>query len=132
MAKSNASYAGIVTSWSKLAASLATNAGDLPHLEAHRQLLETLLEDAQALSSEQAQRTAEKQDVTKRLQDVLDQGQKLATFLRTGVRQHFGNRSEKLVEFGLQPFRSRSKPVEPATPPREAPAPEAGPAVAEQ
>ena len=124
MTKATTTYAGIVTKWAQLALSLEANAGDLPHLEAHRQVLETLLEEAHALSSQQALRAAEKQDVTKRLQDVLDQGQKLATFLRTGVRQHFGNRSEKLVEFGLQPFRGRTKPAEPATPPRELTAPE--------
>lgn len=124
MTKRNASYAGIVTGWAMLSASLAVNADELPHLEAHRQLLEGLLEEAHSLTSEQALRAAEKQDATKRLQDVLDQGQKLATFLRTGVRQHFGNRSEKLVEFGMQPFRSRPKPAEPVIPPRETPAPE--------
>ena len=40
------------------------------------------------------------------------------------VKQHYGSGSDKLVEFGIQPFRARSKPtvVTPTTPPP----PEAG------
>ena len=48
---------------------------------------------------------------------LLEEGLKLATFLRVGVRQHYGNRSEKLVEFGFQPFRSRRVPPPPEPPP---------------
>ena len=125
MQTKSTSYAGLVTQWAQLSAALAGNTGDIPHLENHRQLLDGLLAAAQALSTEQATHAAAKQDVSKQLQDVLNQGQKLATFLRTGIRQHFGNRSEKLVEFGLQPFRGRSKPADPARPPVELTAPEA-------
>lgn len=31
----------------------------------------------------------------------MDEGRKLSAFLKAGVRQHYGNRAEKLVEFGL-------------------------------
>lgn len=110
--------------WAHLTATMA-GSGSLPHLEAHRQLLESLLDEAQGLSATQSAHTSAKQVVTKRLQDVLDQGQKLATFLRTGIRQHYGNRSEELVAYGIQPFRGRSQPVEPARPPVEVAGPEA-------
>lgn len=125
MQTKSTSYAELVTQWAQLSAALAANTDDIPHLENHRQLLDGLLATAYALSTDQASHAAAKQEVSKQLQDVLNQGQKLATFLRTGIRQHFGNRSEKLVEFGLQPFRGRSKPAEPARPPVELTAPEA-------
>lgn len=113
-----------LTHWAHLAATMAASQA-LPHLEAHRQLLQILLDEAQELSATQSAHTSAKQVVTKRLQTVLDQGQKLANFLRTGIRQHYGNRSEELVAYGIQPFRGRPQPVEPARPPVELAEPEA-------
>ena len=43
------------------------------------------------------------------------QGRKLATYLRVGLKQNYGNRSEKLVEFGLQPLRIRHKAADTPT-----------------
>ena len=40
--------------------------------------------------------------------------------LRTIAKQHYGHGNDKLVQFGVQPLRSRPKPtVEPPTPPAE-------------
>ena len=33
----------------------------------------------------------------------------MMAFVDAGVRQHYGNRSEKLAEFGLQPFRPQPR-----------------------
>jgi hypothetical protein len=63
------------------------------------------------ISTQQAAFAASKQGATQRLQALLTDGRKLATFLRSGIRQQYGNRSEKLVEFDLQPFRARSRQV---------------------
>ena len=69
---------------------------------------------------------ATKQDA-KRLQWLLAEGRKLATFLRGGVKQRYGDRSEKLVEFGLAPFRAKAKAKTeqkpPVTPPPPTPHP---------
>ena len=40
---------------------------------------------------------------------LLAQGRKLATVLRTSVREHYGNRNQKIAEFGLQPLHTRSR-----------------------
>ena len=117
MNKSRKTYADVVTGWVSLTAGLTANSVNLPHLETHRQELLQLLAEAQALNAQQAAQTAAKQETTKELQVVLEEGLKLATFLRVGVRQHYGNRSEKLVEFGLQPFRGRRVPPPPEPPP---------------
>jgi hypothetical protein len=119
MTSKKITYAEIVAGWRDLTSGLTANGTDLTHLNTHRQLLLTLMEQSTELTAQQAVHTAAKQEVTRQLQDLLDQGQKLATYLRTGVKQHYGNRSEKLVEFGLQPFRGRRLPVSPPTPPVE-------------
>jgi len=71
-------------------------------------------EDFQALE-------AAKQESTRSLRELLVDGRKLATFLRGGVKQRYGDKSEKLVEFGLAPARPRTRasgePKPPATPP---------------
>lgn len=119
MTRTKTTYAEIIAGWRDLTAGLTANGADLTHLNTHRQLLLSLMEQSTELAAQQAVHAAAKQDVSRQIQDVLDQGQKLATYLRTGVKQHYGNRSEKLVEFGLQPFRGRRLPVSPPTPPVE-------------
>jgi hypothetical protein len=83
------------------------------------------------LTARQASLTAEKQEVTKRLVEINNEGQRLLTFVDAGIRAHYGPRSEKLVEFGQQPFRSQpriklvevvdGKPVKPGATPPEPP-----------
>lgn len=109
----------IQTDWEQVTTRLEANAADLPHLEKQRIELRNLLDEVRSLSNLQDQFKAQKQQVSKRIQEIVEVGQKLATFLRVGIRQHYGNRSEKLVEFGVQPFRGRarelkSKPEKPA------------------
>jgi hypothetical protein len=106
-----------LSGWQELASSLSANSADVPHLEGHRTQLADLLKQAQDLSTQQAALTASKQEVTKKLQGIMDDGKKVAAFLRAGVRQHYGTRAEKLVEFGLRPFRGlRRKATDPSTP----------------
>jgi hypothetical protein len=88
---------------------LAANASELPHLEAKRTRLDELLIEVKSLTAEQASLASRKQDVSKRLAEVMQEGKTLVAFLDVGVKQHFGNRSEKLVEFGMQPFRGRPR-----------------------
>ena len=102
-------YGVTVNGWERLLVSLEANRQDLPHLETHRGLLAGMVAQVREISAQQAAMAASKQEATQRLQALLAEGRKLATFLRTGVRQQYGNRSEKLVEFDLQPFRARTR-----------------------
>lgn len=47
--------------------------------------------------------------MTAELQGILNEGRRLASLLRHAMRLVYGTRSEKLVEFGLRPFRRRSR-----------------------
>jgi uncharacterized membrane protein YccC len=119
-------YGVTLNGWDRLLDPLEANAQDFPHLEAQRQELVAIRAEAREVSAEQAAMAAAKQERTKRLQTLLVEGRKLATFLRNGIRQRYGNRSEKLVEFDLKPFRGRPRPAaEPAkpAPPPPPPAP---------
>lgn len=125
--------AGKMGEWQQMSTSLTANLVELAHLEVPRSKLSALLTQAVDIHAEQAGLTARKQDASKRLRGVLEEGQRLMTGLRQMLKEHYGPRSEKLAEFGLQPFRGRKTtkkpaPVTPGTsasPPAAAPAPAA-------
>jgi hypothetical protein len=128
-------YGVTLNGWERLLASMEANAQEFPQLEIYRAKLKTMLDTMQEISAQQTAMAASKQDATKRLQGTLADGRKLANFLRNGVRQQFGNRSEKLVEFDLKPLRTRVrktaptpvvKPPMPTPPPTVTPPPTTG------
>jgi hypothetical protein len=115
-------YGVTLNGWERLLASMEANAPDFPQFESYRVQLKAKLEAARESSAHQAAMAATKQEATKRLQGTLAEGRKLANFLRNGVRQQYGNRAEKLVEFDLKPLRARVRttaeaPKPPVTPP---------------
>ena len=113
-------YSGILGDVQRFHASMETTVSQIPHLEAGRLRLGDSLGRAQDLLKQQAAMTASKQELSQQLQSAIADVRLLATLLRKGVRQHFGNRSEKLAEFGLQPFRGRKASTK-STPPPETP-----------
>jgi hypothetical protein len=102
MAKVRTVFSTVVGGWEQLLTALLANTQQFLHLEEQRNRLQQLLERARQLATEQDLHTAAKQEASKELKVILADGKKLATFLRNGVKERFGNRSEKLVEFGVQ------------------------------
>jgi hypothetical protein len=88
---------------------LAANSVELPQMEIPRGKLDGLLGEVKDLTAQQASLTAAKQEASKRLAELMRDGEALRGFLDAGVKEHYGNRSEKLVEFGLQPFRPQPR-----------------------
>lgn len=107
-----------INHWNLLGMGILANTSDLPHLESRRVQLASIAGQATDLLSQQKLQTAEKQNLSRDIEALIDQGSKIASFLRLGVKQHYGTRSEKLVEFDLPPFRGKAQPVPPpVTPP---------------
>ena len=102
-------YAVIQKSLELRSKALAANSVELPQLEVSRGKLDGLLGEVKDLTAQQASLTASKQEVSKRLAELMRNGEILQGFLDAGVKEHYGNRSEKLVEFGLQPFRPQPR-----------------------
>jgi predicted transcriptional regulator len=88
---------------------LAANSEELPYLELPRARLDAINTELKDLTVQQASLTAGKQEVSKRIADLVRAARKLLTFVDVGVKEHYGNRAEKLVEFGVQPFRSQPR-----------------------
>jgi hypothetical protein len=109
-------YAGMLGDIQRLNTALAANAADLSHLEGPRLRLEDVLNRAQEQAKQQAALTASRLESTKQLRALLTEGNRLANALRSLVKEHYGIRSEKLAEFGLQPFRGRTRKAKGETP----------------
>jgi len=109
-------YAENMREWQELLASTDANAGELPELELQREFLRNLVNQALSLLTEQALHRANKQQTSRRLQTVMGKATVLVTSMRGVIRQHYGSRNDKLVEFGLQPFRGRPRLEEPPPP----------------
>ncbi|HSS51404.1 MAG TPA: hypothetical protein VLX28_20875 [Thermoanaerobaculia bacterium] len=104
--------------WRNVATATAANASELTGTEARLTALESVLTEVDKILSEQAAFQASKQMTSQRLKILVNQGDKLTTVLKAMAKQHYGNGNDKLVEFGIQPLRSRTKPtVAPSTPP---------------
>ena len=112
------------TVWRKVSTSTAANLADLPEMAPIRVKLDDVIVEVDKILIDQSAFQASKQLSTQRLKTLLDKGNKLTNVLKAMVKQHYGSGSDKLVEFGIQPFRTRPKPVvEPPTVPTP---PEAG------
>ena len=120
-------YLNALNGWEQVAKAQEANAAEIPHMEAPLAKLRGLLEQARILTGEHHNLTATKQDVGKNLQKTLRRGQKLVDLMRTAAVEHFGADSEKLVEWGVVPFRGKARKAAakpPEKPPTEAPSPE--------
>ena len=71
------------------------------------------------LSAQHAALTTSKQEVGKKMQTLFRQVETLVSFIRTGLRQHYGKDSEQLIQFGLQPFRGFRTSEEKAAKPKK-------------
>ncbi len=111
-------YMHRVAGWEVTNTGLTANQPQVQHLDGHRVQLQEKLVRFKALSAQHAALTTSKQEVGKEMRELFSEMRTLVDFLHTGVRQHYGKDSEKLIEFGLQPFRgSRTAAPKPTLPP---------------
>ena len=113
-------YMHKVAGWEVTNTGMTANQTQLQHLETLRVSLEERTVLFKSLFAEHAALTTSKQEIAKQMQELFREVETLAALLRAAVRQHYGKDSEKLIEFGLQPFRglktSSPKPPAPEAP----------------
>jgi len=116
MAKTDRS-ASDLKEWDGLATAATANAADLPQAEIARTGLEKLRDELRELVNQRNLHQSNKQQLSQRIAKIHEEGSKLATVIRVIAKQHYGNRSDKLVEFGIAPFRGRARKAAAATQP---------------
>ncbi|HEX6902133.1 MAG TPA: hypothetical protein VF789_20620 [Thermoanaerobaculia bacterium] len=118
-------YNGVLGRWERLNQMMEVNKDDLPTLELSRQEFAKVLVRAKEVAQRQAVHIAGKQDASKELKTLITEGERMATMLQQGLKTRYGVRSEKLAEYGIQPFRGRPRKPEPdSEEPPSAPKPE--------
>ena len=118
-------YMHTVAGWEITNTGLTANQDQLQHLAGLRASLEENTGQFKNLFAQLMVLTTSKQELAKQMKELFRENEALVAFLRAGVRQHYGKDSEKLIEFGIQPFRGRTP--SPKAPAPEAPAPSAPP-----
>jgi uncharacterized coiled-coil DUF342 family protein len=110
------SLAVTLSQWEELIGACDANAEDLTDYVELREELRDLSERAKELSVQQDTLNAQKQQVTRNLDEVKERGRDIALRVRDGVRVRYGKRSAKLTEFGMRPRKGRDLPVGGETP----------------
>jgi hypothetical protein len=100
-------YKGKVEAWERLSERVAANEPELAHLETSRAKLDGLTAQARQIAATQAAQVAAKQQSSQSMKTLISEGDRLANVLLTSIKEHYGIRSEKVAEFGAQPFRGR-------------------------
>ncbi|HWM95045.1 MAG TPA: hypothetical protein VN493_30095 [Thermoanaerobaculia bacterium] len=116
-------YMNKVNGWDMVDAAVTADAPEVPQLEINLPKLRERSQRVRALYTQQAALTAAKQEVTRELNQLILEGDALVDFIKTGARAHYGKDSEKLVAYGIKPFRSRSRKSTPKLPAPETAAP---------
>jgi predicted transcriptional regulator len=88
---------------------LAANIEEIPHLAMQLSKLDEWLNLLKELTAEQARLTAARQEVSKRIAEIIDEAQRLLISVDYAVKLHYGNRSEKLLEYGVKPLRKKPR-----------------------
>jgi hypothetical protein len=109
--------------WQSLIGTVEANLEAVPQLAPFLTKLASIAEQVLEVNQRQGALRAGKQEASKQKRRLAAEGERLATLMRQALKEHFGPRAEKLTEFGLQPFRSRSgeaaEPEEPAPEPTD-------------
>jgi len=90
------------------------NAALLPGLDVVYGELAPLVIELEDLSILQDAQTAAVQQTTKDIEDRMFRARLLVTRMRNGVKLHLGTRTEKVIEFGIRPFRKADRTPKPA------------------
>lgn len=107
------SQADLTQDWTGLLDASDRNPELRQAVEPEYEALKRWLTDLQSLKAQQLDLTAQRQEVTQKLKEVITQGRDAAMRLRSMAKAKLGPRSERLVHFSVTPLRRRGarKPV---------------------
>ena len=120
------SFPDFLADWDRLIKAVRNNREILPDLEGLLGPLEAFLAEGRDLDAAKAAARAQLSQGSKRTRALMPEGRAAASRLRSALKVHFGGHSEKLVEFGVAPLRTRRlrQPADPPPPSPEIPVPQ--------
>ncbi|HYN23076.1 MAG TPA: hypothetical protein VE078_19105, partial [Thermoanaerobaculia bacterium] len=102
-------YAATVTAWRQFLDSVDEEIAQLPYVKRLVVQLEAMYGRAQELIQKRAALQAAKQAATRELQELLPNGRVAINCVRKTLRLEFGKTSERLVQYGIKPYRGRAR-----------------------
>lgn len=101
-------YMNKVNGWEKIDTAMTTNDPEVAHLGFKLPILRTNSQRMRSLYAQHAALAAARQTITQDMQRLIDEGDQIFRMLREALKDHYGKRNEKLVEFGVEPLRTPS------------------------
>ena len=102
-------YMNTVNGWEKIDTAMTANDPEVGHLGFKLPTLREKSRRMRSLYAEHAALAATRQTITQDMQRLIEEGDQIFRMLREALKDHYGKRNEKLVEFGVEPLRT---PVE--------------------
>jgi hypothetical protein len=99
-------YMNKVNGWEKMDTAMTVNDAEVAHLGFKLPALRDKAKQMRVLYAEHAALAASRQALTQKMQTLIDDGDQIFRMLREAVKDHYGKRNEKLVEFGVDPVRT--------------------------
>lgn len=115
-----------VVVWDQTSTRLGERKEEFQHLQDHRIQMEGISQQYKVLNEEYKAVSGRKLELSDEMRQLFRKGENLLSFLRMGIRQHYGPDSEKLFAFDMVPTTRRARPVrkKAAKPADPVPAPE--------
>ncbi|HWN43893.1 MAG TPA: hypothetical protein VNW71_16835 [Thermoanaerobaculia bacterium] len=117
-------YMNTVNGWEKMGTAVNANDTAVSHLGFKVPELRGKGELLRGLYAEHAALAAARQTITQEMQEVIEEGDQIFRMLREALRDFYGKRNPKLVEFGIDPLPTRPRATGTTIPLPEAPAPD--------
>jgi len=99
-------YMNKVTGWEKADTAIIANDPEVAHLAFRLPALRDKTQRMRSLYAEHAALAASRQAITQEMERLIEEGDQIFRMLREGLKDHYGKRNEKLVEFGVEPLRT--------------------------
>lgn len=99
-------YMNKVNGWEKMDTAMVANEAEVGHLGFKLPTLRNNSQRIRGLYARHAALAAERQAITQEMQTLIEEGDQVLRMLREALKDHYGKRNEKLVEFGVEPLRT--------------------------
>lgn len=117
------SLADKLRSWKELTDGMRPRIEEIAHLRSEHAELAAIVEEIQALNTQEDLHTARLRDTTQRRSIAEKRGVELRGRLAAGLQSRFGKKSVVLHEFGLRPLSDPERKKEEEEPPAPTPVP---------
>jgi hypothetical protein len=98
-------YMNKVNGWEKIDTAMTVNDPEVGHLGFKLPTLQEKSRQMHSLYARHAALAATRQTITQDMQRLIEEGDQIFRMLREALKDHYGKRNEKLVEFGVEPLR---------------------------